>query len=212
MNFRDRGLVRRMLAGDESLELLAQVVDPVGKHVQQLYVVAHLVVGHLQEVRDDRLLGRAQAYWIEDRTRLLEYAQQLLPEEVLPRSGIQIEAAWKDVEDHHLDEAEARRIGATAAAAVDVALAARLAGVGSTERALRQADRLLPREHTTGVFEIRSLEQGEARHPLGLLAARRPRHRLLAGLRGGVPRQTEPAFGDDVALHVGGAARDRRAQ
>jgi len=63
----------------------------------------------------------------------------------------------------HVDEAEARRIGVTAARAVDVALAARLAGVGSTERALRQADRLLPREQREGVFEIRALEQGEAR-------------------------------------------------
>ena len=62
----------------------------------------------------------------------------------------------------HVDRAEAIRIGETAAATVDLALAARLAGVGSAERALRQADRLLPREHADGVFEVRSLEPGEA--------------------------------------------------
>ncbi len=95
-----------------------------------------------------------------------------------------------------LDEAEARRVGVAAAAAVDVALAARQAGVGSTERALRQADRLLPREHATGVFEIRALERGEARvayaapdavDPL-LCAAR-------AGLLAGLPR----CFGAQLA-------------
>lgn len=95
-----------------------------------------------------------------------------------------------------LDEAEARRVGVAAAAGVDVALAARQAGVGSTERALRQADRLLPREHATGVFEIRALTQGEARVAYAAPGAVDP---LLcaarAGLLAGLPR----SFGGRLA-------------
>ena len=91
-----------------------------------------------------------------------------------------------------LDEAEARRVGITAVAAVDVALAARLAGVSSTERALRQADRLLPREHAAGVFEVRSLRQGEARVAYLAPAAVDP---LLCAARAGMLAGLPCCFG-----------------
>lgn len=61
-----------------------------------------------------------------------------------------------------IGEGAARAVGIRAATAGEVSLAARLAGIGSMERALRQADRLLPREHADGVFTVRSLAEREA--------------------------------------------------
>ena len=61
-----------------------------------------------------------------------------------------------------LSPEDAASVGVRAASSGEVALAARLAGVGSMERALRQADRLLPREHPDGLFTVRALAEGEA--------------------------------------------------
>lgn len=60
-----------------------------------------------------------------------------------------------------IGEGAARAVGIRAATAGEVSLAARLAGIGSMERALRQADRLLPREHPDGAFTVRSLGERE---------------------------------------------------
>jgi signal transduction histidine kinase len=109
----------------------------------------------------------------------------------------------------HVDESEARRIGMTAASAVDVALAARLAGVGSTERALRQADRLLPREHEDGVFEIRALDRGEACVAFATAGAVDP---LLCAMRAGLLAGLPRCFGAEAARVDEGECAGRGAE
>jgi len=95
-----------------------------------------------------------------------------------------------------LGEGAARAVGVRAATAGEVALAARFAGVGSIERALRQADRLLPREHTDGLFTVRALEPGEAKI---VYRASTPVDPLLCAVRAGLLSGLPRCFGSSRA-------------
>ena len=77
----------------------------------------------------------------------------------------------------------ARRIGRRLAAGRDTGVRARLAAVAAPERAYRQCDRLLPREHADGVYE--TLEIGRGRACLAYAASAAP-HPLACALRAGM--------------------------
>jgi signal transduction histidine kinase len=116
-----------------------------------------------------------------------------------PRDALGPQALSEALREANLGEVEARRIGLEAASAADLALAARVAGVGSTERALRQADRLLPREHPDGVFQVRSLQQGEAHV---VYTAGGPVDPLLCAMRAGLLAGLPRSFGAPPARVV----------
>lgn len=96
-----------------------------------------------------------------------------------------------------LSTEDAATVGVRAASSGGVALAARLAGVGSMERALRQADRLLPREHPDGLFTVRALGEGEATI---VYRVPTPVDPLSCAVRGGLLAGLPRCFGAPLAL------------
>jgi len=135
---------------------------------------------------------------------LLDQLQGAARERALGALGGREDLAGVDAEElaaamraADVDAAAAHRIGLAASVAVDVALAVRLAGVASTERALRQCDRLLPREHPDGVYLVESLEAGEA--SIRYCAAGRTVDPLLCSVRAGLLSGLPRCFGAALA-------------